>query len=154
MGSEGPPEEDFDEINVEEYVPVDIPVTAAVRRKRRARVDPVIPELSSGSPTDISEYDIEEDEGANSGDGDLNGIKHLFRDDTWNTKYFTYDPKPKDFTGRIGTSQFFEHTPTILTLFELFWPFNLLRKIVMETNRYATHVLDAMGNTRGGVQNR
>jgi hypothetical protein len=40
--------------------------------------------------------------------------------------------------------------PTILQLFELFWPFNLLRKIVIETNRYATESLDAHGSTRGG----
>jgi hypothetical protein len=37
-----------------------------------------------------------------------------------------------------------------LQLFELFWPKTLLKKIVIETNRYATHPLDAMDNTMGG----
>jgi hypothetical protein len=40
--------------------------------------------------------------------------------------------------------------PTILQLFELFWPFNLLHKIVLETNCYVTEPLDGHGNSRGG----
>jgi hypothetical protein len=51
----------------------------------------------------------------------------------------------------MGIIQFFGHIPSLLTLFELFWPFNLLRKIVMKTNCYASHVLDALRNTGGGV---
>jgi hypothetical protein len=50
----------------------------------------------------------------------------------------------------MGTTQFFAHMPSILTLFELFWPFNVMSKIVIETTRYATHVIDALGNTQGG----
>jgi hypothetical protein len=34
----------------------------------------------------------------------------------------------------MGTTKFFAHIPSILTLFELFWPFYLMRKIVIETN--------------------
>ena len=52
-------------------------------------------------------------------------------------------------TCRRGVSRFFSHLPTIMQLWELFWPFNLLRKIVVETNRYASHLLDATGNTMG-----
>jgi RES domain-containing protein len=48
--------------------------------------------------------------------------------------------------------QFFEYIPIILQLFELFWPFNLFRKIVIETNRYAMERLDAKGTTRGGAK--
>jgi hypothetical protein len=55
-----------------------------------------------------------------------------------------------EFRGRQGTSRFFDHIPTILQLFDLFWPSTLLRKIVIESNRYATHPLDALGNTIGG----
>jgi hypothetical protein len=47
----------------------------------------------------------------------------------------------------MGTTKFFAHVPSLLTL-ELFWPFKLLCKIVMETNRYASYVLDALGNNR------
>jgi hypothetical protein len=59
-------------------------------------------------------------------------------------------PSENDHVTTLGTAQFFEHIPTILQLFEFFWPFNLLRKIVNETNRYATEPIDARGNTRGG----
>jgi hypothetical protein len=33
-------------------------------------------------------------------------------------------------------------------LFDLFWPFTFLQKIVIETNRFATFSTDAIGNTR------
>jgi hypothetical protein len=46
--------------------------------------------------------------------------------------------------------QFFHHMPTILQLFELFWPLALMQNIVIETNRYVTERLDAHGNIRGG----
>jgi hypothetical protein len=46
--------------------------------------------------------------------------------------------------------QFFHHMPTILQLFELFWPLVLMQNIVIETNSYAMERLDAHGNTRGG----
>jgi len=36
-----------------------------------------------------------------------------------------------------------------MQLFSLFWPYTLLRKIVVETNRYAT-ALDEHGKTEGG----
>jgi hypothetical protein len=45
--------------------------------------------------------------------------------------------------------QFFYNLLTILQLIKFFWPFTLLRRIVMETNRYATKCLDASGNTWG-----
>jgi hypothetical protein len=45
---------------------------------------------------------------------------------------------------------FFAGIPTILQLFDLFWPRTLLCKIVTETNRYATQPLDTQRNTMGG----
>jgi hypothetical protein len=93
---------------------------------------------------------MEEEGDTSTGDGDMHGVRHVYRDETWSTKFFTYDPKPKEFRGRMGTTKFFVHMPSLLTLFELFWPCNLLRKIVLETNRYASHVVDALGNTMGG----
>jgi hypothetical protein len=100
--------------------------------------------------SDISEYETDEDEDGDSGLGDVSGVQHAYGDETWSTNFFTYDPKPKEFLGRMDTTKFFAHIPSILTLFELFWPFTLMRKIVIETNCYATHVVDALGNTRGG----
>jgi hypothetical protein len=141
---------DFGGGNAQYTIPVNTGVTPAFRRRRRARVDSRIPELSGDSVSDISEYETDEDEDGNSGLGDVSGVQHAYGDETWSTKFFTYDPKPKEFLGRMGTTKFFAHIPSILTLFELFWPFTLMHKIVIETNRYATHVLDALGNTRGG----
>jgi hypothetical protein len=48
--------------------------------------------------------------------------------------------------------RFFEHVPTILQLFEFFWPFNLMPKIVIEANCYATERIDVAGNTQGGIK--
>jgi hypothetical protein len=113
-----------------------------------------VPELhgygnfSDGNFSDDSSEYFTDDEGG----VENNGVKHAYRDETWSQDFFTYDPKPKQFLGRRGTSKFFDHIPTILQLFELFWPFNMLRKIVFETNRYATHSLDALGNTMGGAK--
>jgi hypothetical protein len=120
------------------------------RQRRRIRVQSQVAQLSEGSESEISEYEIEDDENAILGDAMTNGVKHVYRDETWSQRFFTYDPKPRDFIGRRGTSQFFHNLPTILQLFELFWPFTTLRKIVEETNRYATMVLDRFGNTWGG----
>jgi hypothetical protein len=106
--------------------------------------------LGTGYGSQISEYETEEEDNSNTGNVGSEIVKHAYRDETWSQKCFTYDPKPKVFIGRRGTMQFFEHLPTILQLFELFWPFNLLRKIVSETNRYATEPIDAQRNTRGG----
>jgi hypothetical protein len=55
------------------------------------------------------------------------------------------------FIGRKDTSQFFDRILSMLQLLDLFWLFNLLQKIVMETNCYATYLLDAAGNIGGGV---
>jgi hypothetical protein len=133
----------------EEPEPINTRVTTPGRRPRRARVPCEITQLSEGSFGDISEYETEEEADANTEDGDMSVVKHVYRDETWSTKFFTYDPKPKEFIGRRDTIKFFAHMPSLLTLFELFWPFNLLHKIVLETNRYASYVLDALGNMRG-----
>jgi hypothetical protein len=100
--------------------------------------------------SDISQYGSDEEDDATGRNVGSEAVKHAYRDKTWSHKCFTYDPKPRAFVGRRDTKRFFERIPTIWQLFELFWPFNLLRKIVIETNRYATEPLDARGNTRGG----
>jgi hypothetical protein len=54
------------------------------------------------------------------------------------------------FTGSKGPRHhYISGLPTFLHLFSLFWPHSMLRKIVRETNRYATEV-DKDGNTIGG----
>jgi hypothetical protein len=119
-------------------------------KRRRIRIQGHVTQLSAGSVSDISEYETDEEGNGNIGDVGSESVKHAYRDETWTQNSFTYDPKPQQFIGRRYTAQFFEHIPTILQLFEFFWPFNLLRKIVNETSRYATEPIDAQGNTRGG----
>jgi hypothetical protein len=80
---------------------------------------------------------------------DVNGVKYLYRSETWSKNNFMYDPPRMTFTCRKGTTRHFHRMPTILALWELFWPFNLLRRIVEETNRYATKV-KGDGTTEGG----
>jgi hypothetical protein len=84
--------------------PVNIGVTPSLRRRRRSRVNCPIIQLSGASNSDISDYETEDEEDGNTGQGDLSGLKHVYRDDTWSTNFFTYDPKPKEFLGRMGTS--------------------------------------------------
>jgi hypothetical protein len=115
------------------------------QRGRTVRVQGHFPELS-----ELSQSESEDGDDANIMNVGNEALKHAYRDETWSQRSFTYDPKPREFLGRRGSQKFFAHMPTILTLFELFWPFNLLRKIVIETNRYATESLDAHGSTRGG----
>jgi hypothetical protein len=62
-------------------------VTPSFRRSRMATDDFPIPQLSGES-----EYETKEEEDGNSVDGDFSDLKHVYRDDTWSTKFFTYDP--------------------------------------------------------------
>jgi hypothetical protein len=96
------------------------------------------------------DYSSEDEDDANMGDVGSDGFKHKYRDETWSQKCFTYDPKSQQFIGRREIMQFFHHIPTILQLFELFWPLALMQNIVMETNRYATEHLDEVGNIQEG----
>jgi hypothetical protein len=90
----------------------------------------------------FTDYETDE-EIATEGDPVMTGVRHDFQDNTWSQDSFTYDPKPREFNGSQGPHSFFAGIPTILQLFELFWPCTLLHKIVQETNRYATRPLDA-----------
>jgi hypothetical protein len=100
-----------------------------------------------GFPNDEYSSMSEEEEGA---PGDVNGISHLYRDETWGKGSLEYDPPRRGFTG-CGDPTFEAHhrMPMFLMLFHLFWPDTLLRKICTETNRYATTV-DGEGIAPGG----
>jgi hypothetical protein len=62
----------------------------------------------------------------------------------------TYDLEPMDFIGMHSNNFFWNTFPTMLQLFEIFWPHNILRDIVIKTNCYATEDLRG-GKTYGGV---
>jgi hypothetical protein len=81
---------------------------------------------------------------------DETSLKYLFRDSIWKDDHVTYDPEPREFTGARGNNFFWNTVPTILQLFEIFWLYNILQDIVIETNRYATEDLRG-GKTYGGV---
>lgn len=106
-------------------------------------------QLSLGSFIDMSNSGTEEEGNTNRGADDVNAVKYIYRDETWSQKFFTYDPKRIDFVGSRGTTQDFDQVPSVASLFDLFWLLTLLLKIVIETNRYASHPLYAKGNTMG-----
>jgi hypothetical protein len=120
------------------------------RQRRRIRVQSQVAQLSEGSESEISEYEMEGEEEAIVEDSMIGGLRQKYCDGTWSQRFFTYDPKPRDILGRRGTTQFFRLIPTVLQLFDLFWLFTVLRKIVVETNQYANRVVDVLRNTRGG----
>jgi hypothetical protein len=90
-------------------------------------------QLSTSSKSFIPEYEIDMGDDANNENVDCNEIKHLWND-TWSRNNFTYDPPLMAFLGRQGTTCNFHRMPSMLILWELFWPINLLRRIVEETN--------------------
>jgi hypothetical protein len=134
----------FDGLDVESSrlhtLPIPVP-----QRGRTVRVQGHFLKLS-----ELSQSKSEDGDDANIMNVGNEALKHAYKDETWSQRSFTYDPKPQEFLDRRGTKKFFVHMPTILQLFELFWPFNLLCKIIIETNHYATEPLDAHGSTRGG----
>jgi hypothetical protein len=73
--------------------------------------------------------------------GNVNGISHLYRDETWGKGSLEYDLPRRGFT-RCGGPTFEAHhrMPTFLMFFCLFWSDTLLRKICTKTNRYAITV--------------
>jgi hypothetical protein len=116
------------------------PVQAPAKRVER----PIrVPELFEEDYSSMSD-----DEGG--AIGDMNGIPHLYRDETWDKRSFEYDPPRRAFTGCGGpTFEAHHRMPTFLMLFRLFWPDAVLRKICTETNRYAT-TIDGEGNAPRG----
>jgi hypothetical protein len=117
-------------------------------RSRGPRVQRQVTQLSIES-SDFTGSESDE-ENANTWDPIMNGVRHEFQNNTWLQDFFTYDPKPREFSSFHGPHSFFAGIPTLLQLFDLFWPRTLLRKIVVETNCYATRLLDALGNCMGG----
>ena len=114
--------------------------SSVIRKRKKHRNNIHFPKLNANSSGEF--YKTEEDDDAHMGDMVSEGLKHAYRDETWTQHSFTYASKPKAFVGRRGTMQFFE----------LFWPFNIMQKIIIETNHYATERTNATGNTRGGAK--
>jgi hypothetical protein len=122
------------------------PPSVQGQRFRRAHGPiPEVPTLEK-SDSDASEEEMQ------GGVEDLNGVKHLYHDQTWTKERFAFDPPPMEFNGVGGPrGTLFHRMPTFMMLFRLFWPDTLLWKICTETNRYATTV-DGEGNLPGGTR--
>lgn len=74
--------------------------------------------------------------------GDPSSIRHIFREETWSQCSFKYSLAPREFVKIVGANTDFRRILSFMQLFSLFWPYTLLQKIVIETNRYATTVDD------------
>jgi hypothetical protein len=87
------------------------PVQALAERVQHPRR---VPELSEEDYSSMSD-----DEGG--AIGDMNGIPHLYRDETWDKRSFEYDPPRRVFTGCGGpTFEAHHRMPTFLMLFRFF----------------------------------
>jgi hypothetical protein len=73
---------------------------------------------------------------------------------TWKKNGHHYANEPLDFTGpEPGCTHPYGRLPSLMGLLEKFWSNTVERRIVRETNRYASEVLDnTNGNTRRGLQ--
>ena len=114
------------------------------------QVQPLVTQLPEESYNFIEEYESEEDDGT-IGPVVPDDPGHIFGDETWNQEHFTYDPPPLEFDGCGSSTSFYEGLPTLLQLWELFWPPVLMRKIVRKSNRYAEAPMDNIGNTMEGA---
>jgi hypothetical protein len=123
--------------------PGQIPAQRVQARRREDRNMGRVLELSDEDYSSMSDEEGQDN-------GDVNGIPHMFRDETWRKESFEYDLPRTAFTSSGGpTFEAHLRMPTFLMLFRLFWPDTLLRKICTETNRYAT-IVDGDGNVPGG----
>jgi hypothetical protein len=77
-----------------------------------------------------------------------------FGPNTWNKDTHTYANLPIPFSRpESGCTHPYGRLPSLPGLFEKFWTPKLQRRIVRETNRYASEVVDTKaGKTRGGLQ--
>ena len=65
-------------------------------------------------------------------------MKFAYCASTWPKEHDTFDPEPREFTGESsGTSHYYFDVPTFMHFFRKFWPWDLIRQIRDETNRYA-----------------
>ena len=70
---------------------------------------------------------------------------------TWSKDTHAYVNPPLEFTGpKPGCTHPYGRLPSLVGLFDKFWSQKLDRRVVRETNRYASEILDEKGKTRGG----
>jgi hypothetical protein len=77
-----------------------------LRKKRRVLVKPHVIQFPAELGSEISEYEIDDENNANNGGGESDTARHAFRDETWFQEFFTYDSKHIEYIGRKGISYF------------------------------------------------
>lgn len=79
-------------------------------------------------------------------------MEEMFGASIWEVGVSKYRDPPLPFTGPDpGCKHPYKRLPTIAGIFEKFWEPKTLRRIVRETNRYASKVIDKeTQETRGG----
>ena len=121
------------------------------RRHVHAGVHQISNELDSEDDDSYASHKEEEGMATNAGGHlDENDPRHIYRNETWTQEHSSYGPILEQFYGVAGTTNHFHVFPSIIQLWDLFWPLQLLVKIMRETNRYAATVIHGLGNTMGG----
>jgi hypothetical protein len=67
-----------------------------VKKKRMAKVQYRVIQLSGGLINKLSRYETEKGDAQTAGD-DLNGVKRVYQDESWSQKIFIYDLKAREF---------------------------------------------------------
>jgi len=102
------------------------------RKVQRKRVDNSALMLDDSLESEDAYDGNESSDGGDPNNSD--GVKHRFRNSTWSQSNFTFSLPPKTFVGARGPIRGFRTMPTFMQLFSLFCIYNLLQKIVVESN--------------------
>jgi hypothetical protein len=80
-------------------------------------------------------------------------LAQRFAPSTWENNGTSYGSQPLECTGpEPGCTYPYGCLPSLLGLFDKFWSLKLQRRIVRESNRYTSEVIDEkVGKTRGGL---
>jgi hypothetical protein len=65
-------------------------IGSSTARRKKQRNESHILELGRGSDNEFSEYDTKEEDDATRGDVVTDGLKHIYRNETWSQQSFTY----------------------------------------------------------------
>jgi hypothetical protein len=79
------------------------------RGRRRVGIPTTLTQLSIGLEGSIPDYETSVKDDEDNENSDCNGIKHMFRDETWSQTNFTYDPPCMPFLGRQDNAKFFQN---------------------------------------------
>jgi len=85
--------------------------------ERGIELDIEYPELDIEYPNSDFGEEGETDMNNDGYDGDVNSIKHIYRDCTWHQNFITYEPQSKEYLGHAGSTFVGNEVPTFSNLF-------------------------------------